>query len=359
MLVAEKTMRESELSRVMERAAQLPTTSTLTLKQVLSLEFLGEQDKGHKDFKKPYPVLLANFLTSPFLLGVEEADEDVIFRCVEEGELKKALLELATNSSVRGLADGARQRASLVLDPIIDGYEVLIELEEKGLLMSTISEVEEKLNKLSSEVVPRPSGFSVLFPSLISLLETLLISRTLFQHHSAKISRRNMLFYSASRTSFCNSPCLTESELMCLAERSNGEKKVVESLTKILSRLTLPCQEDWDGRLVVVFKDEDELEKLLSRFGSLRADLEGRTPGHKLQAFNQVYSIDCHLNIPNKIRKVDVRDFFPHDTGCKFDGTQKISSTSCCFLGRVLSDPSLRSAYPLMQIASENVHVLE
>ena len=44
MLVAEKTMRESELSRVMERAAQLPTTSTLTLKQVLSLEFLGEQD---------------------------------------------------------------------------------------------------------------------------------------------------------------------------------------------------------------------------------------------------------------------------------------------------------------------------
>ena len=113
------------------------------------------------------------------------------------------------------------------------------------------------------------------------------------------------------------------------------------------------------GRLVEVFKDEDELEKLLSRFGSSRVDLEGRTPGHKLQAFNQVYSIDCHLNIPNKIRKVDVRDFFPHDTGCKFDGTQKISSTSCCFLGRVLSDSSLRSAYPLMQIASENVHVLE
>ena len=44
-----------------------------------------------------------------------------------------------------------------MLDPIIDGYEVLTELEENS------DELEEKLKKLSSQVVPRPSGFFVLF----------------------------------------------------------------------------------------------------------------------------------------------------------------------------------------------------
>merc|ERR1719180_184717 len=105
-------------------------------------------------------------------------------------------------------------------------------------MMSSIPEVEEKLRKLSSQVVPRPSGFSILFPSLCSLLKTVLVSRTLFQHHSAKISRRNILYYSASRNHYCNNPCLTEQELLCIAESSSSKKKkkgVAEALTKTLS----------------------------------------------------------------------------------------------------------------------------
>ena len=125
-----------EVSRLQNRVEKLPKHSILSLQQILSLEFLGEQDKGQKDMKKPYPLLLVNFLMSPVLLGVEEVEGDVRFRCVEQDELMKALREVATNNSVRGLSDGGRQRASLVLDPIIDGYEVLIELEERGLLMA-------------------------------------------------------------------------------------------------------------------------------------------------------------------------------------------------------------------------------
>ena len=343
-------MVETELYGLEIKVEKLPKHSFLSLQQILSLEFLGEQDKGQKDMKKPYPLLLANFLTSPVLLDVEEVEGDIRFRCVEQDELKKALREVATNNSVRGLADGGRQRASLVLDPIIDGYEVLIELEEKGLLMSSIPEVEEKLKKLSSQVVPRPSGFSVLFPSLCSLLKTLLVSRTLFQHHSAKISRRNLLYYSASRNHFCNSPCLTEQELLCIAESSSRKKKsVVEALTKILaSHHVRGVEEDWEGNLVVLFKDEDEVEKLLKQFCSSREALQGRTPCHRLQAVNHVYSIDCG-------QRVDVRDFFAHDGECKFDGSRMVSSTSRAFLGQVLCDSSLRSAYPSIRIAVDNV----
>ena len=349
-----------ELHGLENKVEKLPKHSILSLKQILSLEFLGEQDKGQRDMKKPYPLLLANFLTSPVLLDVEEVEGNVRFRCVEQDELKKALREVATNNSVRGLADGGRQRASLVLDPIIDGYEVLIELEEKGLMMSSIPEVEEKLKKLSSQVVPRPSGFSVLFPSLCSLLKTLLVSRTLFAHHSAKISRRNILYYSASRSHYCNNPCLTEQELLCIAESSSSsskkKKSVAEALTKILaSHHVKGVEEDWEGNLVMLFKDEDEVEKLLKQFGCSRETLQGRTACHRLQAVNQVYSIDCGLSI-SKGRRVDVRDFFSHDVECKFDdGTRMISSTSRAFLGQVLSDSSLRSAYPSMRIAAENV----
>ena len=91
---------------------------------------------------------------------------------------------------------------------------------------------------------------------------------------------------------------------------------------------------------------EHELEKLLERFVSSRIDLEGRSLaiGHKMLGFNQVYSIDCHLNISKMIRKINVRGFFPHDFVCKFEGSQKISSTTCCFLGWVLSDHSLLTA---------------
>ena len=344
-----------EVSRLQNRVEKLPKHSILSLQQILSLEFLGEQDKGQKDMKKPYPLLLVNFLMSPVLLGVEEVEGDVRFRCVEQDELMKALREVATNNSVRGLSDGGRQRASLVLDPIIDGYEVLIELEEKGLLMSSISEVEEKLRKLSSQVVPRPSGFSVLFPSLRSLLETLLVSRTLFQHHSAKISRRNMLYYNASRSHFCSSPCLTEEELLCIAESGSRKKSVAEALTKILaSNYVKGVEEDWEGKLVVLFREEDEVEKLVKQFGSSRESLQGRTPGHRLKAANQVYSIDCGHST-SKQQRVDVRDFFPHDSECRFDGSRKMSSASRGFLGRVLCDASLRSAYPSMRIAAENV----
>ena len=262
---------------------------------------------------------------------------------------------MATNRSVKGLADGGRQRASLVLDPIIDGYEVLIELEEKGLLNSSIPEVEEKLRTLSSQVLPRPSGFSVLFPSLRRLLEALLVSRTLFQHHSAKISRRNMLYYSASRNYYCNSPCLTEQELLYIAETSIRKKSVAETLTSILgSQHVKSVDEDWEGNLVAIFKDEGEVEKLLNQFGSSQETLMGRVPRYRLQAVNRVYSIDCGASIV-KGRKVDVRDFFPHDGDCKFDGYQIISSISRAFLGRVLCDSTLRSLYPALKIAEENV----
>ena len=346
-----------EVSRLEDKVEKLPKHSILSLQQILSLEFLREQDKGHKDLKKPYPLLLVNFLTSPVLLGIEEVEGDVRFRCVEQDELRRVLREVATNNSVRGLSDGGRQRASLVLDPIIDGYEVLIELEEKGLLMAENAprEVEEKLRKLSSQVVPRPSGFSVLFPSLRSLLETLLVSRTLFEHHSAKISRRNLLYYSASRSHFCSSPCLTEDELLCVAERGSRKKSVAEALTRILaSNHVKGVEEDWEEKLVVLFREEDEVEKLLKQFGSSRESLQGRTPGHRLRAANQVYSIDCGQTT-SKEQRVDVRDFFPHDSKCTFDGSRKMSSASRGFLGRVLCDASLRSAYPSMRIAAENV----
>ena len=345
-----------EAYRLEDKVEKLPKHSILSLQQILSLEFLGEQDKGHKDMKKPYPLLLVNFLTSPVLLGVEEVEGDVMFRCVGQDELERALRDVATNNSVRGLSDGGRQRASHVLDPIIDGYEVLIEIEEKGLLTAENAprEVEDKLRKLSSQVVPRPSGFSVLFPSLRSLLETLLVSRTLFQHHSAKISRRNMLYYSASRSHFCNSPCLTEEELLCVAEigRSSKKKSVAEAVTKILaSNHVKSVEEDWEGKLVVLFREEEEVEKLLKQFGTSRESLQGRTPCHRLQPVNKVYSIDCG----QREQRVDMRDFFPHDSECKFDGSRKISSASRGFLGRVLSDSSLRSAYPSMKIAAGNV----
>ena len=258
---------------------------------------------------------------------------------------------MATNRSVKGLADGGRQRASLVLDPIIDGYEVLIELEEKGLLNSSIPEVEEKLRTLSSQVLPRPSGFSVLFPSLRRLLEALLVSRTLFQHHSAKISRRNMLYYSASRNYYCNSPCLTEQELLYIAETSIRKKSVAETLTSILgSQHVKSVDEDWEGNLVAIFKDEGEVEKLLNEFGSSRETLMGTVPGYRLQAVNTLYTINC-----GKDPKVDIRDFFPHDGDCKFDGYQIISSINRAFLGRVLCDSTLRSLYPALKIAEENV----
>ena len=349
-----------ELCRLENRVEMLPKHSILSLQQILSLEFLGEQDKGQKDMKKPYPLLLANFLSSSsLLLGVEEAEGEVRFRCVEQDELMKGLREVATNQSAK-LENGGRQRASLKLDPIIDGYEVLIELEEKGLLMSSITEVEEKLKRLSSHVVPRPNGFSVLFPSLRSLLETLLVSRTLFQHHSAKISRRNLLFYSASRNYFCNSPCLTEQELICIAESSSNRKKkkcVAEALTKILSSHHVKgVEEDWEGNLVGLFREEDDVEKLLKQFGCSRESLRDRIPTHRLQAVNQVYCIDCGQSNSKDQKRVDVRDFFPHDSECKFyAGSRLISSASRGFLGRVLSDSSLRSAYPSMRIATENV----
>ena len=61
-----------EVSRLEDKVEKLPKHSILSLQQILSLEFLREQDKGHKDLRKPYPLLLVNFLTSPVLLGIEE-----------------------------------------------------------------------------------------------------------------------------------------------------------------------------------------------------------------------------------------------------------------------------------------------
>ena len=91
-LATEKQMMEMEVHQLEEKVGKLPKHSILSLKQILSLEFLGEQNK---DSKKPYPLLLANFLTSPFLLGVEEEWGDLRFRCVEQNELEKALREVA------------------------------------------------------------------------------------------------------------------------------------------------------------------------------------------------------------------------------------------------------------------------
>ena len=149
--------------------------------------------------------------------------------------------------------------------------------------------------------------------------------------------------------------CLTEQELLYIAETSIRKKSVAETLTSILgSQHVRSVDEDWEGNLVAIFKDEGEVEKLLNQFGSSQETLMGRVPRYRLQAVNRVYSIDCGASIV-KGRKVDVRDFFPHDGDCKFDGYQIISSISRAFLGRVLCDSTLRSLYPALKIAEENV----
>ena len=60
---------------------------------------------------------------------------------------------------------------------------------------------------------------------------TLLVSRTLFQHHAAKTSRRNMLYYSASRNHYCNK--IAKSCLSCPFSFKQGDIAIVVLFTTL------------------------------------------------------------------------------------------------------------------------------
>ena len=162
----------------------------LRVDHLLAMEFKGEGSA-------PYSAQLVAFLGSPAILGVEEVGEEPVLRFRDAGSLDRTLVELLTPASRRVVLEGrAVQRADLSPHPSTADYEVLVKLEEKGLLVTTIQQVEDEVRQLSSQVTRLPTGYSLRLASLTSLLRALLGSTPVLPNHTLRISRTNLTFYS-------------------------------------------------------------------------------------------------------------------------------------------------------------------
>ena len=339
--------REAEVVGLRARVEELEASGRrvlpfpgLRVDQLLAMEFKEER-------RAAYPARLAALLASPAVLGVEEVGEETVLRFRDAGSLDRTLVELLTPASRRAVLEGrAVQRASLSPHPGTADYEVLVELEEKGLLVTTIQQVEDQVRQLSSQVTRRPTGFSLRLASLTSLLRALLGSTPVLPHHTLRISRTNLAFYSDRRRRFKDRPCLVERELLCLAELLG--RRGAGGLASLLAMAEVhEVEEDWEGALVALFEQESYLDKLVKRVGSSRRELAGMAPSTRLEQVGGRYTL--HLGV----EQVDVRDFFPLDEEVESPGPGQVASGHRVFLARAVREARLRAAYPAMEIPVE------
>ena len=332
--VAELRVRVAELEAMGRRVLPFPG---LRVDQLLAMEFKGER-------RRPYPAQVVALLASPAVLGVEEVGEEPVLRFRDAGSLDRTLAELLTPSSRRAVLEGrAVQRAAITPHPDTADYELVVDLEERGLVVTTIQQVEDQVRSLSSQVTRRPIGFALRLASLTSLLRALLASTPVLPHHTLRISRTNLAFYSDHRRRFKGRPCLVERELLCLAEVLG--RRGTGSLASLLRMAEVTeVEEDWEGALVAVFEQDGGLERLVRRVGSSRRELAAMAPSTRLRQVAGRYTLRLG------VEQVDMRDFFPLDEEVESPGPGQVASRHKVFLARAVREARLVAAYPAMEL---------
>ena len=249
------------------------------------------------------------------------------------------------------------QRASIYADPDGQDYEILVFLDESGLLSTSVVQVQDELMRTCGNCGVRMFGFSVRLTSKLKLCQTLMSRSSVLQAHTLKISEHNIMFYSQSQKKgawsesrcFNKSPCLTEQELLSLPRKDDASSH----LSKLLqdSRI-LKVDVDWDNRLVVTFSNKKQISDLLKQLDTSHRLLSTQKPVFELVPEAGLYVLDCGD------RKVDMRDFLHHSEDCCSLLPSQVASRSKVFLGRVMGDAKLRLLYPTLVIASCNFRTL-
>jgi hypothetical protein len=341
----------SEEIRSLRGGERPPPGPGLGLEQLLTMEFRGET------VRSPLPLHLVAFLRGGAAHSTleERADGRLVLRYRDRAALAGDL-QCLTERSRAGLAAtaGASQRAAILPDPDSGDYEAEVLLEEAGLLRTSIPEVELALKAVAGSVTLSPRGFHARFPSLASLLRALRGQDSPLRHHTVRIARRNLHYYSHRRTCYDGFPCLTEPELLSLADlaatKSGGG--AATGLTLVLGHAAIQdMTADWAGQLVAVLGDAAGLKALLAEWATSRAALARRPPLSRLRP--QAGGLYC-LEWPGG--RLDPRDFMRHDELCISLGPGGgVASRSKAFLGRALLDIRLRAAYPGLTVAGRNL----
>jgi hypothetical protein len=322
---------------------------SLTLCQLLSMEFLAEGHDGQVD-RTAFPRALLGLLASPRVRAVELVEGEPVLRFKDRASLHTVLRKLKPRSRESVEAMAGEQRAAIGPDPATGEYGLAVELQEAGLLRASIPAVEAALLQAGGRVTLQPRGFRVWFPDLAGLLRALRAGAAL-RHHTVSISRRNLHFYSGGRANYDGFPCLTERELLGLAglaaERDGGDMS--GGLSRVLGHLAIQdVTEDWAGELVAVLDTVPGLRKLLAHWATSRAALTLASPC-RLAACRGLYSLEWAGG------RLDPLHFQRYGELSAEAAPGRAATRSKAFIGRALLDTRLMATYPGLAVAAENI----
>jgi len=332
--------------------------STLTIEDVLKLEFKDENENGSN-----YPLCLRKFLHSDDLVKVEEVDGDIIFSFSCSDNLEKLLNSQCKKTAQKWSAVSLLPlRAGFVPDKMFKTYGLLVHLEETSLIKKPIKQVEDELKAKNAKVECRAFGFAARYSTLLSFLQGL-VDREIYAYHRVMFMQENVVFMKRTdgHKFFKGRVCLNEDDCLRLSWKNNEENQnviddnYVERFLAGFSKFLLDSRveevsEDWLGRMILCFDSVESLDSLLldhcdtecnhvARISSLPVRFALKGPS---------YSIRCPHG-------VDLRYFFMIDNECySSPDFLKISSPSRLFPFLCLTSRELRAVYPSLCLHSED-----
>ena len=133
-MVKEINEMRTSIANLKEKLWRPPCYPYLRLDEVLRMNLLGEGPRACH-----YPKLLALFLASPIILGIEDLEDiGVVFKFSDSKSLHKELSKwMGKELGRKGIATlrktEKKQRAALLPDPTTQDFKVVVKLHEIGL----------------------------------------------------------------------------------------------------------------------------------------------------------------------------------------------------------------------------------
>merc|ERR1719233_1842744 len=196
--------------------------STLTIQDVLKLEFKDENETGSN-----YHLCLRDFLHSDDLVKVEEVDGDIVFSFSSSNSLEKLLNSQCKNIAQKWSAVSQFPlRAGFFPEKLFKTYGLLVYLEETSLFKKSIKQVEDELKAKNAKVECRAFGFAARFPTLFSFLQGF-VDREIYPYHRVSFLQENVVFLKRSdRHKFFNGRvCLNEADCLRLRWKKREENQ--------------------------------------------------------------------------------------------------------------------------------------